>query len=260
MLTTNNNIIKDLKQQTKDLQDTNEKLSHEIAIQKVEIENLKNTLSMYSDNIKKLEQQISTLQTSIQQKNTPSPTIINGNNNGNSTAILQSQTTTPIIIDDTDTTTNTNGTTDTPIQQSATENPSDLLLPTFAMQTSDQSSANDTTDEQEISPNKPQPYTDDETFEMALSTYRSKNYTDSAIQFGANIKAFPNGKNFYKNLLYLGKSMQKLDNKISACTAFAKIIHSKENIEAKIKDAAERSFDKLECNPQRPSSPTKKKK
>lgn len=239
--TANNNIIKDIKQQIHDINETNEKLSRELAIQKVETENLKNLISMYSETIKKLEQKLSNnqnTQTSITtQKNTIS---------------------TPIIIEE-ETTTSSQNTTPNEIPQTATENPSDLLLQHF--NTIEQSPTDtETKGSEQTTQNQPKPYTDDETFEMAFKTYQSKNYTDSAIQFATNIKAFPNGKNFHKNLLYLGKSMNKLNNKIGACTAFAKIIHSKEDIESKIKDEAEQGFNKLECNPQKTAPSSKKKK
>ena len=90
---------------------------------------------------------------------------------------------------------------------------------------------------------------DDESFRLAIENFDKKDFTESAINFASNLKNFPEGKNFYKNLLYLGRSMNKLDNKNGACTAFAKIINSSEDIAPDLKSEALKEFKQLECIP-----------
>ncbi len=90
---------------------------------------------------------------------------------------------------------------------------------------------------------------DDESFMVAMDNFEKKNFTDAAINFAANLKNFPEGKNFYKNLLFLGRSMKQLDNKNGACTAFAKIVNSTEDIDKELKVGAVKDFEKLGCNP-----------
>ena len=84
-------------------------------------------------------------------------------------------------------------------------------------------------------------------FDIAFKLFNSKNYTDSAIEFAKNISNHKDGKNFHKNLLYLGFSMKELGNTNSACTAFAKIVNSAEIIEKAVFDTAKAEFQKLNC-------------
>ena len=120
------------------------------------------------------------------------------------------------------------------MEEKATKNPTDLLLVGSAK-----------------SDEKPMKISDDESFKLAMENFDKKDFTESAINFAANIKNFPDGKNFHKNLLYLGLSMKNLENKNGACTAFAKIVNSSENIEKEIKDMAVKEFDLLKCNPEK---------
>ena len=90
---------------------------------------------------------------------------------------------------------------------------------------------------------------DDKSFDLAMAVFDKKDFTESAIKFAANLKNFPEGKNFHKNLLYLGLSMTELENKNGACTAFAKIVNSKEDIEKNLVDRAVAEFDIMKCNP-----------
>lgn len=90
---------------------------------------------------------------------------------------------------------------------------------------------------------------DDKSFDLAMAVFDKKDFTESAIKFAANLKNFPEGKNFHKNLLYLGLSMKELENKNGACTAFAKIVNSKEDIEKNLVDRAVVEFDIMKCNP-----------
>lgn len=176
-------VLKDLQIQINDVKEEQSKLSKELNLQKIEIENLKNITSM-----------------------------------------LNAKSTSTVDIQE---------------QPKADSAPSDLLI-----------HEKEPVDEKKEDGEKPQKqFTDDETFSMAKKTFNAKEYTDSAIQFAANIKAFPDGKNFHNNLLYLGLSMQNLDNKNGACTAFAKIVNSKEEIKAEVKQRAQKEFDKLNCNP-----------
>lgn len=90
---------------------------------------------------------------------------------------------------------------------------------------------------------------DSESFNKAMENFNKKDFTESAINFASNIKNFPEGKNFHNNLLHLGLSMKELGNKNNACTAFAKIINSNEDIEKEIKNKAQTNFNELKCNP-----------
>lgn len=84
-------------------------------------------------------------------------------------------------------------------------------------------------------------------YKQALSLYKDKNYTESAIGFADIMKKYPEGKNFHSSLFYLGKSMQKLGKVNNSCQAFANIINSKEVIDAKIKNESIAEFEKLDC-------------
>ncbi len=114
-------------------------------------------------------------------------------------------------------------------EEKATKNPTDLLLVGVS---------------QDV---KEQKITDDESFKLAMENFDKKDFTESAINFASNLKNFPEGNNFHKNLLYLGLSMQKLENKNGACTAFSKIINSNEQIENDVKDVATKEFNTLNC-------------
>ncbi|MBR1544819.1 MAG: hypothetical protein IJ638_02650, partial [Alphaproteobacteria bacterium] len=118
------------------------------------------------------------------------------------------------------------------IEDKATKNPTDLLV----------------VDNKEPKEIKEEKISDDESFKLAMENFNKKYFTESAINFASNLKNFPEGNNFHKNLLYLGLSMQKLENKNGACTAFAKIINSNEKIENEIRDVAVREFETLNCN------------
>ena len=112
----------------------------------------------------------------------------------------------------------------------ATKNPTDLLV---------------VNKEEE----KVEKISDDDGFNLAMENFNKKDFTESAINFASNLKNFPDGKNFHKNLFYLGLSMKELDNKNGACTAFAKIINSNEQIDNELKVNASAEFEKLNCNP-----------
>lgn len=88
---------------------------------------------------------------------------------------------------------------------------------------------------------------DEKDFEIAFKLFNTKNYTDSAIEFAKNISTHKEGKNFHKNLLYLGLSMKELENVNGACTAFSKIVNSTETIEKFIVNNAKTEFQKLNC-------------
>ena len=117
-------------------------------------------------------------------------------------------------------------------EQPATQNPTDLLV----------------VDKKE---EKSEKISDDESFNLALDNFNKKDFTESAINFASNLKNFPESKNFHKNLLYLGLSMKELNNKNGACTAFAKIVNSNEQIDNDLKTKASLEFEKLECAPKK---------
>ncbi len=89
---------------------------------------------------------------------------------------------------------------------------------------------------------------EDDAFNLALENFDKKDFTESAINFGSNLKNFPDGKIFHKNLLYLGLSMKELNNKDGACTAFAKIVNSDEKIDDDLKSRANSELEILKCN------------
>ena len=241
------NTIKDMKQQIKDLQKAQEKITYILSVQKIEIENLKNLTSMYAENQKKMEAQIAELVKTGGAQHTVDQTqssVAGAEAGTGMKAVVNPKVGKAEVIEEEQ----VNSLKDKDAgddyfetSQDATAVPGDLLLNPRTMD-------ENVVEEKADASKSVQPYTDDETFDMAMATYKAKNYTDSAIQFAANIKAFPKGDNFYKNLLYLGHSMKNVNNKIGACTAYAKIIHSKENIESNVRDDAEKGFEKLKCN------------
>ena len=116
-------------------------------------------------------------------------------------------------------------------EEKASKNPTDLLV------------ANKNVEEK-----KSEKISDDDSFNLAMENFNKKDFTEAAINFGANLKNFPEGKNFHKNLLHLGLSMKELNNKNGACTAFAKIVNSDEAIDGNLKSMANSEIELLKCN------------
>ncbi len=116
------------------------------------------------------------------------------------------------------------------VKEEATKNPTDLLVVVKKEE-------------------KVEKVSDDESFDLAFSNFEKKDFTESAINFASNLKNFPDGKNFYKNLFYLGLSMKELNNKNGACTAFAKIVNSNEKSDDELKSKASFEFNQFKCNP-----------
>ncbi len=95
---------------------------------------------------------------------------------------------------------------------------------------------------------KSEKLSDDDSFNFAMELFNKKDFTEAAINFGANLKNFPEGKNFHNNLLHLGLSMRELGNNNGACTAFTKIVNANEKIDDGIKSRATQEFETLKCN------------
>ena len=182
-------IFKDIKLQINEIKEEQLNIANELQVQKIEIENLKNTISMLKEKYSKIA--------------TKDPETLLSKENS---LLLIPSTTKPDKSED-----------------------NNELIPEI---------------KEEIS------YENETTrFEKAMENFNKKDFTEAAINFAANIKDFPEGANFHNNLLYLGLSMKELDNKNNACTAFAKIINSKEEIQEQIKQTAKSNFDELKCNP-----------
>ncbi len=90
--------------------------------------------------------------------------------------------------------------------------------------------------------------TDTESFNKAMEKFNRRDYQNASIGFAENIKNFPEGENFYSNLLYLGISMQEMGIKNNACIAFEKIINANEPIISTIKDKAEENYYFIGCD------------
>lgn len=85
-------------------------------------------------------------------------------------------------------------------------------------------------------------------FDVALDLYNKKDYEKAVIKFADNVKAFPTGGKFYKNLMYIGLALDNMDiPKNEVCSAFYKIINSKETIDKDIIEESNEKFDELKC-------------
>lgn len=96
---------------------------------------------------------------------------------------------------------------------------------------------------------QPDPNAPDElAFTKAITQFNSNDFATASQTFANNIKQFPQSDKFHSNLLYLGLSLKELKIKNNACSAFAQILNSQEDISVSIREKAKENYYLTECN------------
>ena len=80
----------------------------------------------------------------------------------------------------------------------------------------------------------------------ALAAFDKEDYRAAAIMFADNIKE--SRGDFYRNLLYLGKSFEHMNKTEEACQSFTAIVTAAERVDSDIKNEAASRANILECD------------
>jgi TolA-binding protein len=89
--------------------------------------------------------------------------------------------------------------------------------------------------------------TDDESYASARRLLESGDNISAAIAFADNVRASPEGANYYNNLAGLGLAMEGLGKTADACKAFSAIQGAKDGVELEVQKIAADKSAELKC-------------